>query len=482
MKTHHQTGPLGGVTPGTGMAWRASFVLVALATLLACSNQPKDVAGSPAAAAPAVEALPARAGSLPLEEMLSGVVRARNQVAIRAEISAAVVEVLARNGDAVTVGQALVRLDDEALSEQLRRAEAELRLAEATALEANARVEEIRARVVRTRALAADGVTSQLDLETIEAQLDAVRAGAGQAEARVQQALATVQERRSMLAKATVQAPVAGFVGQRDVEVGMVVNPAATLFLLGDLDDLIVEVPLTQEMLSQVETGSPVEIDVRGGGGDPLRTEISRISPFLEAESFSTTAEIDIIGARSGLRPGMFVSVRVLYGASERATLVPASALWEDPLTGDWTVFVIEDSAGLGEAVASGGEIPETPRKVGRRAVRRIAEGRGRVAVDGVAEGEWVVILGQHLLQESFDALGDQALAARVRPIPWAHVLELESLQREDLLERFLAKQRLVARNFGAELPESPAVVEEALRAGAEQSSGPAPVSRDRGR
>ena len=63
-----------------------------------------------------VEALPARTGGLPLEEAISGVVRARNQVAIRSEISAVVVEVLARNGDAVSAGQPLVRLDDEELA------------------------------------------------------------------------------------------------------------------------------------------------------------------------------------------------------------------------------------------------------------------------------------------------------------------------------------------------------------------------------
>ena len=71
---------------------------------------------------------------------------------------------------------------------------------------------------------------------------------------------------------------------------------------------------------------------------------------------------------------------------------------------------------------------------------------------------------------------------ARVRPIPWAQVLELEDLQREDLLERFLTKQRLVARAFGAELPESPEAVDEALRAASDQGAVPDSIDRDRGR
>lgn len=443
----------------------AAAAFAAVATVAAAAGCGGGAADRPATVIPAVEAVPARSGSLPLEEELSGVVRARNQVAIRPEISGTVVEVFVRNGEAVRAGQPLVRLDDEALREQLRRAEAQLRLAEATAAEARARVEEVRARVVRTRELASGGLTSELDLETLEAQLAAVQAAADQAEAGVEQARATVQERRSGLGKATVVAPVAGRVGQRDVEVGMVVGPTTTLFLLGDFDELIVEVPLTQEMLRMVDVGTPVEIEARGFDRPPLEAEISRISPFLEEASFSTTAEIDVAAPEAGLRPGMFVTVTVLYGASADATLVPASAIWEDPLTGDETVFVVASAAGLCEPAEPGTEIPDEPRQVVQRPVDVLAEGRGRVGVRGVASGEWVVTLGQHLLQEALEASGGDVAQARVRPTSWAHVVELEGLQREDLLEGFLAKQRRVARALGARLPDSTAQVEEALAA-----------------
>jgi hypothetical protein len=56
-------------------------------------------------------------------------------------------------------------------------------------------------------------------------------------------------------------------------------------------------------------------------------------------------------------------------------------------------------------------------------------------------------------------------LSARVRPTTWDRILDLAALQREDLLERFLAKQRVVARTLGAELPKSTAEVDAAIRA-----------------
>jgi RND family efflux transporter MFP subunit len=360
----------------------------------------------------------------------------------------------------------LVRLDPETLAEQLRRAEAELRVAEASANEARARVEEIRARVVRTRALAADGLTSELELETMEAQLAAIDAGAGQAEASVEQARAVVQEQRSELAKATVRAPVSGVIGRRDVEVGMVVGSSSVLFVLGDLDELVIEVPLTQEMLETVSVGTPVRIDPGRDSTRAVRAEISRISPFLDSGSFSTTAEIDVLDASTSLRPGMFVPVEVLVGRSAASTLLPSSALWENPLTGDWVVFVVNDDAGLAEPEVPSDEVPDEARTVEVRPVTVVADGGSRVAVDGVDENEWVVTIGQHLLQESLET-SDGPIFARVRPTTWAHLLDLASLQREDLLEGFLAKQRVVARTLGAELPKSTAEVDQAIRAAA---------------
>jgi HlyD family secretion protein len=416
--------------------------------------EPRDV--------PAVEALPARVGTLPLFEDLSGMVRARNQVVIHPEISASVEEVLVRNGDSVTRGQVLVRLENSRQLEQLRQAEAGLTMAEATAAEARARESEVKAQAVRMRALGSRGLVSDLELETREAQLAAATAQATQAEARVVQARATVAERQAELDRTMVRAPVAGRVGQRAVEVGMVVNTSTTLFLLGDFDDLVVEVPLTQDLLRHVHEGTPVEIDARDHEGNAVSAAVSRISPFLEQSSFSTIAEIDLERG-SGLRPGMFVAVRVLRGETAPSTLVPTSAIWEDPRSGTSQIFVIEDAGGLREAVSATDEVPDQAHRVGARTVRVLAEGRGQSGVEGIIGGEWVVTIGQHLLYEQMQATASNTATARVRPTSWAHVIQLQGLQREDLLEGFLSKQRRIAEVIGAELPPSPDVVDELL-------------------
>lgn len=385
---------------------------------------------------PFVEVVEADEGTLPLEERVSGVVRAENQVAIRPEIEAPIVEVLVRNGDTVRSGQPLVRQDASALNQQVREAEASVRLARAAAEEEEAGVAEVEARVRRSRSLAEEKLISQQELETLEAQLAAARASAAQAMARVEQAEAALAERRRELERATIRAPITGTIGRRDAEVGMIAGPGDVVFVIGDLDALIIEVPLTEEMLRYVETGQTVRIHSPRLEGGSMEGTLARISPFLESGSFSTVGEIEIGNPDGRLQPGMFVQVDLLYGESERATLVPTSALWEDPETGELAAWVVRDP----EAVAGS---PGATGHVERRKISVVGEGRLSAAIDGVDPGEWVVIIGQHLF-EGRD--GD----ARLRSTTWERVAELQSLQREDLLDDYLAKQQRLARLLGS--------------------------------
>jgi hypothetical protein len=209
----------------------------------------------------------------------------------------------------------------------------------------------------------------------------------------------------------------------------------------------VVEVPITEQMLAYVKEGQPVRITAPALGQTPLEATLSRISPFLAPGSFSTVGEIDLGNDQGRLRPGMFVAVDILHGESERATLVPASALWEEPASGVRGLFVVED-APAGKAGAA-----EPEARVSWRPVEVAAQGRATVGVRGVPEGAWVVTVGQHLLSSR------NAPKVRVRRVDWQRVLTLQSLQQEDLLAGYLAKQERMARTLGARPPRSDDIV-----------------------
>src|SRR5699024_12006129 len=79
---------------------------------------------------------------------------------------------------------------------------------------------------------------------------------------------------------------------------------------------------------AQIHTGS-------GEDSEIIEAKLSRISPFLNNITRSTEGEIDVSNDTNSLRPGMFVPVDILYGESQQATIIPTSALYADPNTGE---------------------------------------------------------------------------------------------------------------------------------------------------
>lgn len=397
-------------------------------------------------APPSVEAIQARYGALPLRERLTGTVRATGQVAIYPEGSGLVTEVLVQNGERVQQGQALVRLKAQTTRAQLGQSQANLQVAQAQAQQAQANLDELEAQFRRTEILAEDSLVSMETLETQRAQVEAARASYAQAQAQVEQARAAVSESEGELNQTVVRAPISGHVGQRNAEVGMRVDGQTRLYTIGRLDQVRVEVPVTQEMISRFREGQTAELTIENMPDTVITAEVSRISPFLEEGTFSAEAEIDVPNEGGLLRAGMFVTVDVFYGESQQATLLPRSALYTDPNSGEEGIFV---APSLGSEVqppdiGEDGTAPLTQATPTRfRAVEVVAEGGQVVGLRGVEPDEWVVVVGQHLLS---DAAQEEGVEARVRPISWERIVSMQSLQRQDLLRQFMEKQQRMAR------------------------------------
>lgn len=408
----------------------------AVILLIACSGDSNGPGNRENQLIPAVEAVRASYGSLPLTERLSGVVKAKNQVEIFPEISAVVTAVNVQNGDEVKQGQPLVSLRNKEFQERVNQARAALQIARAQARQAEAKQTEAQARLRRLKALADQGLTNDAELESVQTQALSAEADVELAHARVEQAASTVAEEEEALAQTVIRAPVDGTVGNRDAEVGMMVGPGTRLFTLGQLDSVRVEIVLTDRMLSYIEAGQRTEIEAATASSGILNAKLSRISPFLHPVTHSTEAEIDLANPGHVLKSGMFVTVDVFYGESEKATLVPLSALYENPMTGGTGVYVNRDTLSqIQTEPTSGGNSQDRsltePVAFQFVPVEVIAKGRMSAGIRGIDPESWVVTIGQDLLA------GDSG-QARVRPVDWSWVEQLQNLQREDLLEEMV--------------------------------------------
>ena len=413
------------------------FAITISIALAACSSDDNQGNNNNSTSIPAVEAVQAQFGGLPLEERLNGVVRAANQVDIYPRISAPVEEVYVQNGDEIRRGDELLRLRDTEYRERLRQAEASLRINIAQRRQAEAALGEVQSQLRREQILADRDLSSEVEMEQIKARLESAEASVELAQAQVEQARSNVEEQNDALEQTIIRSPVDGTVGQRNAEIGMQANTSTRLFTVGDLSRSKITINLTERMLSYIQRGNTVRVFSDNIPDRVFTSEISRISPFLGAGSFSTEAEIDIDNEDGALLPGMFVTVDILYGESEQVTIIPLSAIFRNPQSGESGVFVATSfglEADLLEELEEGASSPglSNPTDVEFVPVEIVARGRDAAGVAGIRSGDWVVTVGQNLI------FRDNSPQARVRPVSWNNIMEMQRLQPQDLLREIM--------------------------------------------
>ncbi len=393
---------------------------------------------------PTIEAVQVITGNLPLEETLTGSVRARNQTDIYPQIAAPVTEVPANNGDQVSQGDILVRLRDVEARERLRQAEAGYEITRAQMRQAEADLNRKKTTLDRINQLRIRDMETQAELENIEAEVEAAEATLDLNIARKNQALSIIDERENELENTIIRAPVDGVVGLRNAEVGQQVGPATRLFQIGDPQSIKIEMVLTENMTSYIAPGQQAII-TSAVTGNALESTITRISPFLNPITHTTTAEIEVSNPDGFLRPGMFVTVVVKYGESDQAILVPNNALFYHPDHGEQGVFVAEN---VGQELAFEGEEPPReltgPSPVRFVPVDVVAKGRMISGIAGIPNDSWVVTIGHNLLIRG-------AQEANVRPVEWDHIINLQQIQSRDLFDIIREKMADRNRNNGSD-------------------------------
>jgi RND family efflux transporter MFP subunit len=382
---------------------------------------------------PAVEAVQATLGTLPLEDRVTGRVIARNQTEIYPEVSGTIVEVFAENGDEVKAGDPLVRMRDAEFSERYQQSLSGLEIAKAQTQQARANLGLIQSQVQRTESLVARNLENNVNLETVKSQLAIAQADLDLRLAQENQAKSAADERLLQLQNATIRAPISGTVGQRNAEIGQLSNTSTRLFVIGELSEMRIELMLSDRMLDHMGTGVPVSITSTSWPAEKVLTSaISRISPFLDATTMRTQAFVELENDQNLLRPGMFVTVDIRYGESEQSVLIPNSALYRHPQTGIEGIYVVAAADPAATAPqsteAEGVGILAPPRPVSFVPVEIVATGRMATAVKGVNAGDTIVTVGQNLLQSG-------AKEVQTRLLPWDNMMELQELQSEDMLE-----------------------------------------------
>jgi len=286
-----------------------------------------------------------------------GTVLALRSITLKNEVSGTVTRTSLEPGKVVDAGALLVALDTSVEQAELRALDAQARLSE-TMLQ-------------RREQLLKYGVATQDEVDQVRAQRDVAQAQSGRL--------------RALIAKKTIRAPFRARVGLADVHPGQYLSEGVELTTLqGISDEVHVDFSVTQTIAAGLEPGSSVEI--RTSQGQILTARVVAIDARVNPTTRSATVRARLEGGPSGPAPGASVRVLVRVGESEKAVVIPMSALRKGP-EGDH-VWVV--------AAEAGGALRAHERKVESGPVL----GETMIVLAGLEPGEQIAASGSFKLRE----------------------------------------------------------------------------------
>ncbi len=243
-----------------------------------------------------------------------GSLRAVRGVDVTSEISGLVRSLHFESGEEVKDGQVLVELNADADIAQLHAYQAAADLAK-TIYERDKKQFEIQA-------------VSQATLDSEAADLKSKRA--------------QVAAQQAVVDKKTILAPFSGRLGISTVNPGQYINPGDKIVTLQDLNPLYVDFYLPQQELSRVELGQTVTVTTDTYPGRTFTGKITVVNPKVDPDTRNFQAEATIANPKRVLLPGMYATVEVRAGVTQRYLTLPQTVVTYNPY-GD-TVFVIQES------------------------------------------------------------------------------------------------------------------------------------------
>ncbi len=221
------------------------------------------------------------------DELPQGLIQANgriegDQVMVAAKFGGRIAQLEAREGDRVSVGQVLVRLDDSQVRARVTQARAAVTALEAQVRAAASREQQARRDAERFRGLGSEGTVSVYELEQAELAWSLARDQWLQAQAQERNARAALAEAESVLADLTVRAPIAGTIVTRMTDVGEVVGAGAPLLAIVDLDRLYLKVYVAEVEIGRLRLGLPARVHTDAFPGEPYPARVQHIAAQAE--------------------------------------------------------------------------------------------------------------------------------------------------------------------------------------------------------
>ena len=332
-------------------SWLKWLILVLVLALLAAgalrlistrqAQKAELAAQQSAAQVPAVLELAAadvlRVQTLELVQSLAiaGPLRASNSAFVKARVAGELQGLVLREGDRVSAGQVVARID-------ATESQARVRQAQQQAEAARAQVDIARRSFDNNRSLVEQGFISKTAVDTSAASLAA-------AEASFRAAQAGADLANKSLEDTVLRAPMAGVVAQRLAQPGERLAVDTRILEIVDLSRLELEASLSPADSLLVQPGQEAVLSIEGAS-QTLSAKVLRVNPSAVAGSRAVLAYL-AVQSNPGLRQGLFAQGRLSIGKLQVLAIPLAAVRTDKPLP---YVLLIQDGAVVHQTVELG--------------------------------------------------------------------------------------------------------------------------------
>lgn len=244
---------------------------------------------------------------------VQGNVATDENIIVYPEFSGILTKVNVNEGDRVSKGQVLARIDAGGLQSELAQLEAQERLAKTT--------------YERQKRLWDQNIGSEMQYLEAQTNYEALKS--------------SVQRLKSQLDKTVVRAPFSGVIDDVISEQGEVVNPGQNqLFRIISLDNMYVEADVPENYLSKISIGTGVKVNI-GSVGREFEGEVSQVGNNINPNNRTFRIEVKVPNEKDLIKPNQIATIKLNDYTSENAIVIPESSIQKNAM-GESIVYVLE--------------------------------------------------------------------------------------------------------------------------------------------
>jgi len=267
------------------------------------------------------------AGKINEYVVLTGSLKAKNQIDLNPRIQGRIVKIEVDTGHSVRAGSLVAVIEDDEIRQQVERSKAAIAVVDATIAQREAELNNARAELERKRELVNAGVLSRIELDALETRHQVARSQLDLTRAQRRQSEAELRELNIRQSQTRIQSPIDGIIARRHVDVGAMVNAATPIVTLVSVTPMIIEAKSSERDISRIKRGADVRITIDSLPGEKFSGRVMRIAPMLDAQTRNGLVEIEIPNRNGLLKGEMFARIELDLGTDRETTLLPRDAL-----------------------------------------------------------------------------------------------------------------------------------------------------------